>query len=60
MNTPRDRSRSADAVDFIVVGLQGPSNLIERIVDVGRPVVLIAEALGVYPCITSHSRNTQS
>ncbi|ABW01481.1 hypothetical protein [Caldivirga maquilingensis] len=39
-------TRESESVGFIVIDLQGPSSMVQRIVATGKPVVFIAESLG--------------
>ena len=39
-------AKESGAVGFIVVDLQGPSGMVQRVVATGKPIVFIAESLG--------------
>jgi len=39
-------AKEGDAVGYVVIDLQGPSGMVQRVLTTGKPIVLIAESLG--------------
>ncbi|MGC9226637.1 hypothetical protein [Caldivirga sp.] len=39
-------TKETDAVGYVVVDLQGPSGMVQRVLSAGKPVIFIAESLG--------------